>query len=53
MARKKGMGKIFGFKPMTLAVIGVGAYLLKDKLFKKPMPTTMTATNNPNNVVTP
>ena len=52
MARKKGMGKIFGFKPMTLEVIGVGAYLLKDKLFK-PTPTTMTATNNPNNVVTP
>lgn len=51
MARKKGMGKIFGFKPMTLAVIGVGAYLLKDKLFK-PTPTTMTTTNK-GNVVTP
>jgi len=52
MARKKGMGKIFGFKPMTLAVIGVGAYLLKDKLFK-PMPKSMTATVNPNNIVNP
>jgi hypothetical protein len=51
MARKKGMGKIFGFKPMTLAVIGVGAYLLKDKLFK-PTPKSMTATNQ-GNVVTP
>jgi hypothetical protein len=51
MARKKGMGKIFGFKPMTLAVIGVGAYLLKDKLFK-PTPKTVTTTNQ-GNVVTP
>lgn len=46
------MGKIFGFKPTTLALIGVGAYLLKDKIFK-PTPTTSTATANPNNVVTP
>lgn len=50
MAKKKS-SKILGFKPTTLAIIGVAGYLLKDKLFPKSAPTS-TATNT-SNVITP
>lgn len=34
MARSK---KILGMKPTTLGILAVSAYLLKDKIFKKPV----------------
>jgi hypothetical protein len=37
---KRRSNKILGLSPTTLAIVGVGAYLLKDKLFPKPTSTT-------------